>query len=168
MTIPRLTRKTRDKSSDARSLSHRGGEEKGRRGWKRTPRDVKNEGTSGDVHENKGKVTVCPTQKTPFLNAGTPFYPETHVFCRNCQLLVAIRALVERISRVKMWKARCGDFTPPNGGVNPPLPSRIGALPICAGNVASPETHRLRPRDEISRKSLGEPGMLMKTQWVRG
>ena len=33
------------------------------------PRDVKNEGTSGDVNENKGLATIYPTQKTPFLLA---------------------------------------------------------------------------------------------------
>jgi hypothetical protein len=29
----------------------------------RPPRDVKNEGTSGDMYENKGQATICPTQK---------------------------------------------------------------------------------------------------------
>ena len=53
------------------------------RGGQRAPRDVKNEGTSGDVHENKGQATICPTQKTPFLAGCMPFYTEMQVFCGN-------------------------------------------------------------------------------------
>ncbi len=53
------------------------------RGGQRAPRDVKNEGTSGDVHENKGQATICPTQKTPFLAGCMPFYTEMQAFCGN-------------------------------------------------------------------------------------
>jgi len=36
--------------------------------------------------KTKDNATICPTQKTTFLPGCTPFYTETHVFCRNCRL----------------------------------------------------------------------------------
>jgi len=53
------------------------------RGGNEPPRNVKNEGTSGDVHENKWQVTIWPPQKTSFMPSSTPFCAETHVFCGN-------------------------------------------------------------------------------------
>jgi hypothetical protein len=41
-----------------------------------TPRDVKNEGTSGDVYENKGRETKC-------THINTAFYTKIHQFRDN-------------------------------------------------------------------------------------
>jgi hypothetical protein len=37
--------------------------------------------------KTKERATICPTQKTTFLHSCTPFYTETHEFCRKRRLL---------------------------------------------------------------------------------
>ncbi len=61
-------------------------DEKSRGGTESTPKDVKNEGRSGNVYENKGQVTLFPTQKTTFVPGCTPFYTKMQVFCGNRRL----------------------------------------------------------------------------------
>jgi hypothetical protein len=67
------------------------------------PREVKNEGTSGDVHENKWQMTICPAQNTAFVPGCTPFYTETHEFCGDRRLFATIRALWNELLASK-WR----------------------------------------------------------------
>ncbi len=74
----------------------------------RNPRkkDVKNEGRTDYVYENKWPYDNLPTQKSPFLPGWTAFYTETHVFCRypaislfvKCETRQGVDELREKLS----------------------------------------------------------------------
>jgi len=52
--------------------------------------------------KTKDQMTICPTQKTPFLLGWTPFYAKTHVFCRNGLNFCDYLSPGDRILRFKM------------------------------------------------------------------
>jgi len=95
-------------------------------GGQRAPRDVKNEGTSGDVHENKGQATICPTQKAPFLPGRMPFYTELHVFCGNRWPFCNYSSPGECTPRFKMWKLEGQMYAQ---GIYCPSAPAAGSLP---------------------------------------
>jgi hypothetical protein len=66
-------------SGGSQQPTHRGRRWKSRVGGATKLKDVKNEGTSGDVHENKCPWTICRHKKRRFCPMGTPFYAETHI-----------------------------------------------------------------------------------------
>ena len=69
--------------------NRRGGGRKVARRNRSTHKDVKNEGTSGDLHENTGRKTICPAKKATFMHVYAPSYRKTRVFCgdrrRSCK-----------------------------------------------------------------------------------
>src|ERR1035441_5741946 len=77
--------------------NRRGGRARSRTKKPEHPRDVKNEGTSGDVHENKVQVTICQPQKSHFLPGCTPFYTELHRSEEHTSELQSLRHLVCRL-----------------------------------------------------------------------
>ena len=81
---------------------------KSRAGEREQQKMLKMKERSGDVHENKGQATICPTQKMPFLPGCTSFYMEIHEFCRNRRLFVTNSSAGERTGRFKMRKLESG------------------------------------------------------------
>ena len=52
--------------------------------------------------KTKGRVTICPTQKTTFVHSCTPFYTKRAVFCSNRRPFCRYSRAGERIPRFKM------------------------------------------------------------------
>ena len=101
-----------------RESKPRRGRRKNRAGGACTLKDVKNEGRSGNVYENKGPDDNLPDTKDDIcaglhalLHKNTRIYPETHVFCRSPGFFYRISSVGEPTPRfntekVMAWAGR--------------------------------------------------------------
>ena len=112
----------RCRSGDREQLHASRQRTKSRAGGNPSTRDVKNEGTSGDVHENKGQATICPTHKDA-ISAWL------HVILHgNTRILQKSPALVSQFERWRTHRSLQNEETRVRGRclhLSNRLPSRV-------------------------------------------
>jgi hypothetical protein len=87
------------------------------------------------VYENKGQNDNLPDTKddiSAWLNA--ILHRNTRIFWEPPAFLPRFARCGTNFSRQNGETRGGGDFAPPRGGINPPLPLQIGALPNCGRN----------------------------------